>query len=265
MPRTARICIGNAFYLVSTRAGGGLLLFRDAPDYSAFVALVPPLLAGTGLDLRAWCLLPGSATLLLHGEGEEMKRFTRLLLGRYSRVRTDVRGSGTGLYGGGRYSSRAFDDESRAPSVIRYVHSLPSREGIVLFPEAWEWSSLRRSIGAGGRSAGRSGMAGHPVLPPDPGEPEPDWREFEIRRPPEPAVPSERLLPADPAAVLAREYGVHRARLVNPRGRAQQALRHEAFRECRRRWGMNYSEVARAFGVTPSAVICALRRMEGGS
>lgn len=268
MPRTARISIGNAFYLISTKAGGGLLLFRDDTDFSAFVALIPPLLAGTGLDLLAWCLLPGSACLLLRGEGEEMKRFARLLFGRYSRVRTDIRGSGAGLYGGGRYSSRAFDDSSRAPGVIRYVHSLPSREGMVLFPEAWEWSSLRRGIGAGGRAAGRRGAALHPGSPellPEPGEPEPDWSRFEIRKPPGTAVPQDRLVPADPAAILAREYGVHRSRLVSPRGRVQQALRHEAFRECLRRWGMNYSEVARAFGVTPSAVICALRRMDGGA
>ncbi len=266
MPRRARVSIENGFYLVSARAGRGLLLFRDANDFKAFSVLAGVLLDGSGIGLLAWCLLPDSCNLLLQAGGDGLKRFMRLLLGRYSRTRTDVRGSGLGLYGGERYSSRAFTDASELPGVIRFIHSLPARDGLVLFSEAWEWTSLRH-----GKPHGRAGLSVSPALAgltsgsdlaPDPDEPEPDWSGFEIRQPSEPAPPAERFVPADPAAILAREYRVHRSRLVNPRGREQQALRHEAFRECRARWGMNFSEVARAFGVTPAAVINAVGKPE---
>lgn len=261
MPRRARVSIENGFYLVSARAGRGLLLFRDANDFEAFSMLTAGLRGEPGVGLLAWCLLPESCNLLLQAGGEGLKRYMRLLLGRYSRTRTDVRGSGLGLYGGERYSSLAFTDVSELPGVIRFIHSLPTRDGLVLFAEAWEWSSLRHA-----KHHGRAGLEVSPaladlvpdsVLAPDPDEPEPDWGRFEIRQPSESAPPAERFVPADPAAILAREYRVHRSRLVNPKGREQQALRHEAFRECRARWGMNYSEVARAFGVTPAAVINA--------
>ncbi len=262
MPRRARVILENGFYLVSARAGPGLLLFRDADDFEAFSALAGALLDESRIGLLAWCLLPDSCCMLLRAGGDDLKRFMRLLLGRYSRIRTDVRGSGVGLYGGERYSSRAFTDASALPGVIRFIHSLPARDGPVLFAEAWKWTSLRQT-----KPRGRAGLSISPALAgltsgfdpvPDPDEPEPDWSGFEIRQSPGPAPPAERFVPADPAAILAREYRVHRSRLVNPRGREQQALRHEAFRECRARWGMNYSEVARAFGVTPAAVINAV-------
>lgn len=266
MPRKARVSIDGGFYLVSARSGRGLLLFREDSDYASFSRIASPLLPENGLRLLSWCLLPGSAHLLLCGDGAGVKRFMRLLLGRYSRTREDVRGSGTGLYGGERYRSRVFTDRAELPAVIRFLHSLPVREGAVLFADAWNWSSLR-----GSKSTRRDGLKADPALSeltggarlePGQGEPEPDWPRFLLKAQATPPAPAERLLPADPAAILAREFKVHRSRLVNPRGREQQALRHAAFRACRDRWGMNYSEIARTFGVTPAAVINAIRRFE---
>lgn len=266
MPRKARVSIDGGFYLVSARSGRGLLLFREDTDYASFSRIASPLLPETGVRLLSWCLLPVSAHLLLFGDGAGVKRFMRLLLGRYSRTREDVRGTGTGLYGGERYRSRVFTDRAELPSVIRFLHSLPTREGAVLFADAWNWSSLR-----GSKPARKDGLKADPALSeltggaglePGQGEPEPDWTRFLLKAQATTQAPAERLLPADPAAILAREFKVHRSRLVNPRGRDQQALRHAAFRTCRDRWGMNYSEIARTFGVTPAAVINALRRMD---
>jgi len=66
------------------------------------------------------------------------------------------------------------------------------------------------------------------------------------------------MLPADPAGILARELSLRRGDLVRPRGLEMKRIRHKAFEICRSRWGMSFAEIARAFGVTPAAVVQAL-------
>lgn len=248
MPRTARALVEGAWYLVSSEAGPGLLLFREDRDYQAFLSCAESLARQErDIELLEWCLLPEALHLLVRDGSTSLGRYMRLLLGRYSRYRSDVRGTGRRLYGGERYRSRMLTDGSALPGVAAWMHSLPAASGLVLFADAWRWSSIRVSAFSGVSLFAEIAE-------------EPDWGSFggtgaKVRdREPAP----ERMLPADPVAIIAREFGVHRSRLVNPVGRAQKALRHRAFQECRTRWGMNFSEIARAFGVTPAAVISAL-------
>lgn len=246
MPRTARISLPGACYHAWTRAGEGLLLFRDDSDHLAFEKLAAGLLARfPGIRVAGWCALPDELHLTASDEGSDFTSFMRLLLGRYSRHRKDLRGTGRRLYGGERYRSRAFEDRSALTRIADWIHSLPVERGLVLFADSWRWSGLRGTIPVQPR----------PGLPAEAAEP--DWGSIcRSTAPPPPG--GDRMVPDDPAGIIAREMGIHRSRLVNPRGREDRALRHRAFRECRDRWGMTWAGIARSFGVTPAAVISAV-------
>lgn len=254
-----------------SRSGDGMLLFRDDSDCSAWMRILPSVQARfPGVELLAFCLLPDAMYLMIHDSGEELGDFMRLLQGRYSRARTDVYGSGTRLYGGERFQSIPLPGADRMKSVFSWIHRLPSEHGLVLFPDMWRWSSFRAYAAGEDWPALNGARRMRDLLGPDPGmvfkglvdsrSGEPDWaglRKSGEDHGPVP-TPGPRMLPADPAGLLARDLGVRRTDLLKPRGLELRRLRHSAFLECRSRWDMSFAEIARAFGVTSGAVIQAL-------
>jgi hypothetical protein len=249
-----------------------MLLFRDAPDFQAWLGIAAGLLGRfDGMRIAGWCLLPESTHLLVYDEGTGLGGFMRLLQGRYSRSRTDVFGTGRRLYGAERFHSRRLAGAEGAVDALRLIHQLPASSGLVLFPDMWRWSSCAQWL-SGRREPPTSDVeeldrcvearypSGPRGLVDDPAPP-PDLKAFSavpVDAAPTPAEHAPRMLPADPAGLLAREWGIRRTVLVSPGGREARRRRHEAFAECRRRWGMTFAEIARAFGVTPGAVIQAL-------
>lgn len=269
LPRSARSLAPGSYYYVTTWAGRDTLLFRDDDDCRAWISVASALLEEVGgIRLPAWCLLPESVHLIVRDEGTALPSFMRKLLGRYSRARRDLYGTGRRLYGGERYRSVRLE-EGELVAVFSHVAHLPASSGLVLFPDTWEWCSTQDWLGsstsgitwldpalAGCPASERAGMIrrildtaaaplslaagrgrGHAV---------------------EKRADAPRMLPSDPAGLLAKELGVRKRVLLAPKGREQRKIRHRAFEECRTRWGMNFAEIARAFGVTPGAVVQAL-------
>jgi hypothetical protein len=272
VPRTARELVPQSWYYVESRAGDGMLLFRDTSDFQSWLGIAADLLGRfDGVRMAGWCLLPESTHLLVFDEGTGLGGFMRLLQGRYSRSRTDVFGTGRRLYGAERFHSRRLAGSKAAVDALRLIHQLPASSGLVLFPDMWRWSSCAQWLSEkrepptvpveGLDLAVEARYPSGPRGLVDDASPAPDLKVLSAS--PVYAGPSgsghpPRMLPADPAGLLAREWGVGRTILVSPGGREARRRRHEAFRECRSRWGMTFAEIARAFGVTPGAVIQAL-------
>lgn len=268
MPRSARSLVAGSYYYVTTRTGRGILLFRDDTDCRAWLSVASALLREmAGIRLPAWCLLPDSIHMIVRDDGTMLPSFMRKLLGRYSRTRKDLYGSGRRLYGGERYRSARLEEGELVPAFSHIAH-LPSACGLVLFPEMWQWCSTQEWLGSasgitwfdpalsGTAESERAGMVRRildtPCAPFSPGAGRDRGRACDL---PEKAP---RMLPSDPAGLLAKELRVRKGVLLAPKGREQRRMRHRAFMECRKRWGMNFAEIARAFGVTPGAVVQAL-------
>jgi putative transposase len=271
LPRTARSLYPDTDYFIMSRSGEGMLLFRDDSDFATWLKILPFVQTRfPEIELLAFCLLPDAMCLVVHDSGQVLGDFMRLLQGRYSRARRDVYGSGSRLYGGERFSSIPLPGQGAIGSVLSWVHRLPAEQGLVLFPEMWKWSSFRAyAAGEDWPVLNGSGRVAS-ILGPDVGKGfrklvdsssgEPDWSA--LRKAGDRQVPKQgsapRMLPADPAGLVARDLGVRRGDLLKPKGLELRRLRHRAFEECRSRWGMSFAEIARAFGVTPGAVIQAL-------
>lgn len=269
MPRSARSLVAGSYYYVTASAGRGILLFRDDADCRAWVSAASDLLKEMdGIRLPAWCLLPDSIHMIVKDEGTMLPSFMRKLLGRYSRARKDIYGTGRRLYGGERYRSVRLEEGELIPAFSHIAH-LPAAGGLVLFPDMWQWCSTQEWLGStasgitwldpalsGTSASERAAMTRRildtPCAPFSPGAGRDGVRTGEG---PEKAP---RMLPSDPAGLLAKEFRVRKGVLLSPKGRDQRRIRHRAFEECRTRWGMNFAEIARAFGVTPGAVVQAL-------
>lgn|GEM_PF-576700 len=280
MPRTARTLRSDTDYFIVSRAGPGFLLFREDSDFSSWIRILPSVQARfPGVELLAFCLLPDAMCMVVHDSGTDLGDFMRLLLGRYSRSRKDVYGTGARLYGGERFASTPLPSSEAARAALCWIHGLPREHGLVLFPEMWRWSSFR-AYSSGEDMPVLTGSARASALlgsdralfarMVDAQEPEPDWGSFRRTGVGGGGGGAEsdegpRMLPADPAGLLAKDLGVRRADLLKPRGRPLRRLRHAAFETCRQKWGMTYAEIARAFGVTPGAVIQALSAGEEAS
>jgi len=267
LPRTARKPVPGAYYYIVSRPGDGLLLFRDESDCPAFLKILQGVQKRLpSVELCAFCALPDCfAALVFDGSGE-LGSFMRLLLGRYSRHRSDIYGTGRRLYGGRRFSSlRIRDTDEDLAATLAHISRLPSEGGLVLFPELWRGSSCSSYLGGPVAPVLTGFHRIASILGPDPVSrfrlllDSPAALPERLATPVSEAAPAEpRMLPADPAGILARELSLRRGDLVRPRGLEMKRIRHKAFEICRSRWGMSFAEIARAFGVTPAAVVQAL-------
>ena len=151
MPRTARIAPGGVIFHVLNRGNGGMKLFRNAADYTAFLKVLGEVQAETATRLLAYCLMPNHWHLVLwpteDGElGRFMQRLTVTHVRRWHAMRPSSEG---GHVYQGIYKSFPVAPDGNLVALCRFVESNPRRAGLVRRAEDWQWSSLwQRSNGA---------------------------------------------------------------------------------------------------------------------
>ena len=140
MARPLRIQYPGAVYHVMNRGLSRQLVFRDAHDYRALLAVLAETHDLWGVEVLAYCLMPNHYHLCLRTPEGNLSRVMRHVNSVYTqRFNRSHRRDGPIFRG--RYKSILIDVETYLAAVIRYVHLNPVKAKMVKAPEQYVWSS----------------------------------------------------------------------------------------------------------------------------
>jgi putative transposase len=128
------------------RGNGGQVIFPEANDGAAFLALLAEGVERYGFRCHGYCLMPNHAHLVLQAGAIPLSRAMQNLSFRYSR-HINARERRIGHLFQGRYKAILVDADSYLLELVRYVHLNPVRAGLCEQPEAWRWSGHRAYLG----------------------------------------------------------------------------------------------------------------------
>jgi putative transposase len=234
------------------------------------------------VDVIAYALMTWHVHLFLLDRLEKISQFMKALHGNYARYLNRTAGR-VGHAFGERYNSRVVHDTEDALWLSRYIHRQAVEAGLVKHPRDYRWTSYRAYVGLSAVNFLKPGFvleqfgSGEGVFERyedfvmGEGEGPVDWTDFTESTQDGESQADESTGAAGVvygetpdrkgllAAVEAR-VGLDSEKLLNPRGREQRALRHEAFSILANEFGLSDSQVARVFEVSPNAVGKVLRR-----
>ena len=151
MARVARRYLVGEFFHVLNRGNRRQVLFEQASDYAAFLAILAEAPLARHARLLAFCVMPNHWHLVLWPqESYALSAYVHWVTSTHVRRWLKHRGLvGTGHVYQGRYKSIPIATGPHLLTVLRYVEANPVRAGLTEEATAWPWSS------AGGHTAGR--------------------------------------------------------------------------------------------------------------
>lgn len=257
-------------------------VFKARAHYEKYLDYLESYGGRYNIDTVAYALMPWHVHLFVFDWLGRLSPFMKALHGQYARFFNKVTGR-IGHVFGERFNNKLVQENDYGLWLSRYIHRQAVEAGIVGHPKDYEWTSYPAYMGLAPRrflkpyvilnQFGRGSAAyqdyegfvtGDEDGPVDwagssaaaVGDEEflkkvevsKDWGEGERM--------SERGL----IEALSRQLGVDPKLLLEPHGRVERALRHEAFMISVGMYELSASEVARAFGVSATAVTKVLRR-----
>ncbi len=147
MARQARFIVPGIAVHVMQRGNNRGTCFRTASDYLVYLSFLRVLSVKFECALHAYCLMPNHIHLLMTpsiaqacgGMMRELgQRYARYFNRRYAR---------TGTLWEGRFRSCVTDSARYVLACYRYIELNPVRAGLVVRPDAYEWSSHTVNIG----------------------------------------------------------------------------------------------------------------------
>lgn len=145
MARLARIVIPGIPHLITQRGNRGQSVFFGEEDAEAYIGLLGEQCKRHGVEIWAYCLLPGHVHLLaVPGDEAGLGRALGETHRRYTN-RVNARTGETGLIWQGRFSSFPLDEPFVLPAV-HYIEMAPVMAGLCKNPAAFRWSSARAHI-----------------------------------------------------------------------------------------------------------------------
>jgi putative transposase len=139
MSRRPRSALSDGFFHVTSRATGGLDLFRDDVDRSAFIQL----LGSTALALmwacHAYCLMSTHYHLLLETTQGDLSKGMHRLNGIYAQG-FNRRHARKGHLFEERFSSYVIETDEHFEAACRYVLENPVRAALCDHAAQWPWS-----------------------------------------------------------------------------------------------------------------------------
>ncbi len=146
MARRSRIHVPGGVYHVMLRGNGGQVIFPNANEGAAFLALLAAGVGRYGFRCHGYCLMPNHVHLVLQAGAIPLSRAMQNLSFRYSR-HINARERRIGHLFQGRYKAILVDADAYLLELMRYVHLNPVRSGLCDKPEAWRWSGHRAYLG----------------------------------------------------------------------------------------------------------------------
>jgi putative transposase len=151
MARLARLVVPGLPHLVTQRAVRGTRVFRDDGDFALYRDLLAEHCRAAGVEVWAWCLLPGSVHLVLvPSDTDGLRRALAATHRRYAGI-IHAQRRRAGHFWAGRFGS-AVMDEAHLAAALRQLAQEPVKAKLVRRPRDWRWSSARALIT--GRSDG---------------------------------------------------------------------------------------------------------------
>jgi len=140
MARPLRIQFPYAWYHVMNRGRGGISIFHDNRDYTAFINILKESSELWKINVASFCLMPNHYHLLVQTPEANLSRAMRHINGVYTQ-HFNWRHNTDGPLFRGRYKSIIVDADSYLLALVRYIHRNPLRAGIVTSLEQYPWSS----------------------------------------------------------------------------------------------------------------------------
>lgn len=140
MARTARVKSETRTYHVMLRGKAGQAIFLDEEDYRRFLDLLEAKGAGQDFLLYAYCLMGNHVHLLLREEATELSQIMNRINVAYAYYFNHKYGR-TGPLFQDRFKSEAIEDDTHFLTVIRHIHRIPEKAGMVDKAEQYPWSS----------------------------------------------------------------------------------------------------------------------------
>lgn len=143
MPRTARAIVANSCYHVLNRTNDRKDVFREPPDYAAFLSLLREAQERLPLQLLAACLMPNHLHLVVRPAMDgDISRWNHWLFTTHA-AHHHRKYQSTGRIWQGRFKAFVIQQDHHLLTVLRYVERNALRAELVGRAEHWPWGSLR--------------------------------------------------------------------------------------------------------------------------
>lgn len=150
MPRTARLTYPGAFHHIYNRGLNKSPIFRQEADYLRLLDTLTDILNDGDWIIFAYCLMPNHYHFLI----EEKKNPVAKLMGRlftsYSQF-FNKKYNRQGTLFQDRFKSKLIQKDQYFFEVSRYIHLNPVNAGLAVYPEEYEYSSLKEYLGTSTR------------------------------------------------------------------------------------------------------------------
>lgn len=146
MARKPRLHFPGAVYHVQLQGNGRQQVFLDAVDYTRFLLLIQEGTVKFGHRIHAYSLLPDRLRLVIEVAEIPLAKIMQQLGFRYTRWFNDHHGT-VGHVFQGRYKAILIDPELYLLDLVREVHLVPVRGGLVDDPMRYSWCSHRAYCG----------------------------------------------------------------------------------------------------------------------
>lgn len=228
------------------------------------------------VEVMCYALMAWHIHLSVFDRTGRLSRFMRGLHGRYAQYYNKATGR-VGHVFGERYNNRVVRTDEDNIWLSRYIHRQAVDAGIVEHPKDYAWSSYRAYVGLSrmgflkprmildqfGRGQSVSRLYESFVMGEDSGPI--DWSDLSAPAAVNGDMRGEsietRLIAAEECPdddclikAVAERLGVNPSILLDPRGRRERKLRHEAFSILVRGYGLSAYRTSRLFNVTPRTV-----------
>jgi putative transposase len=137
--RRPRCELDDGYFHITARGTGGLALFQDDIDRSAFIDLLTKTAWKSKWTCHAYCLMTTHYHLVLETSQRALSEGMHRLNGIYAQ-RFNRRHSRKGHLFEERFSARVIDAEEHFEAACRYVLENPVRAGLCDQADQWPWS-----------------------------------------------------------------------------------------------------------------------------
>jgi len=251
-------------------------VFKAEEHYKEYLKYLDIYSGRFGIDVLCYALMAWHVHLSVFDHNAKLPLFMRGLHGRYAQYYNGVTGR-VGHVFGERYNNRIVQTDQDNVWLSRYIHRQAVDAGLVKDPGDYRWTSYRAYLGLTEMSflrpkiildqfgRGESVYRRYADFVKGEDDGPIDWSEFpnsakehdnsEEKSSESLVIPSEEYLSDEHLLrAVAERMNVSPDVLLDPRGRRERELRHEAFSILVRGFRLSASRISRLFGVTPRTV-----------
>jgi REP element-mobilizing transposase RayT len=122
------------------------VLFRDAIDFTAYLAKLAEVIERTQWQCLAYCLMPNHVHLMVETPIPNLGPGMNRLQGEYARAYNRRYGRRGHVFESS-YGSRRAKDDAQLLQTIGYIGRNPTRASLCADPASWAWSSYAAVVG----------------------------------------------------------------------------------------------------------------------